>query len=497
MRLPIQGHKWEFEFQQRDDNLPLLSYAYLQSFKKDFVKILKLPIHRFDYFFSATNKGFIKKETKKQILDHFSKCSSSQKYLKYYYQGTAASTQRLGQFVRKNRRVLNDPPAENQELAGLFDDFIECFTNFVPWFYAPWYFIENNILSDKVKQLLMKHSGELAIHDQINSAMLALTYPTKKLVFQEEQEHFYKLVLLAQKLPNFSTNIKFQKLATKYLKRYDWINSFLLLPRNLLDYYQLEKRVKSAIKNKFTEEYAKQIRARKKELLVTRRLIKKLHKDKRLLGWIRWTRAYGWILSSSVEQVLKHTSKIQPLLKAIARKLHIKFEDIGYFTSNEIMVGLKTGKLNSTLIHQRRIGYMSFIQRNKIIIFSGKNAKAISDELEKNILAELESSNSVRGQATYPGLLKGKVRIATRAQDSKELKTGEILITSMTTPDYVPAMRLAGAIVTDEGGLLCHAAIVSRELGKPCIVGTKIATKIFKNGDTIEVDAHKGIVRRL
>jgi pyruvate,water dikinase len=65
----------------------------------------------------------------------------------------------------------------------------------------------------------------------------------------------------------------------------------------------------------------------------------------------------------------------------------------------------------------------------------------------------------------------------------------------MTTPDFVPAMRKAVAIITDEGGITCHAAIVSRELGKPCIIGTKIATKALKDGDVVEVDADNGVVR--
>lgn len=67
----------------------------------------------------------------------------------------------------------------------------------------------------------------------------------------------------------------------------------------------------------------------------------------------------------------------------------------------------------------------------------------------------------------------------------------------MTSPEYVPAMKRSGAVITDEGGLLSHAAIVARELGKPCIVGTKIATKVLKDGDLVEVDANKGVVRKV
>lgn len=69
------------------------------------------------------------------------------------------------------------------------------------------------------------------------------------------------------------------------------------------------------------------------------------------------------------------------------------------------------------------------------------------------------------------------------------------MVCVMTLPDYVSAMKLAKAIITDEGGITCHAAIISRELGIPCIVGTKIATKILKDGDLVEVDADRGIIK--
>lgn len=67
----------------------------------------------------------------------------------------------------------------------------------------------------------------------------------------------------------------------------------------------------------------------------------------------------------------------------------------------------------------------------------------------------------------------------------------------MTTPDFVPAMKKAAAVITDEGGITCHAAIMSRELGIPCVIGTKIATKVLRDGDLVEVDAEKGVVRIL
>ena len=82
-------------------------------------------------------------------------------------------------------------------------------------------------------------------------------------------------------------------------------------------------------------------------------------------------------------------------------------------------------------------------------------------------------------------------------QEIKKVKINNILVATMTTPEYVPAMRKASAFITDEGGITCHAAIVGREMEKPCIIGTKIATKVLKDGDEVEVNTEKGIVKIL
>ena len=76
-----------------------------------------------------------------------------------------------------------------------------------------------------------------------------------------------------------------------------------------------------------------------------------------------------------------------------------------------------------------------------------------------------------------------------------KISVGDILVSPMTRPDFVPAMKKAVAFITDEGGITCHAAIVAREMKKPCIIGTKIATQLLKDGMEVEVDANKGIVK--
>lgn len=120
-------------------------------------------------------------------------------------------------------------------------------------------------------------------------------------------------------------------------------------------------------------------------------------------------------------------------------------------------------------------------------------------ELEIKLEEEKVKDNveEIKGQPASTGHAKGIVKLVLESHHIGELKEGEVLVTEMTTPEFVPAMKKAVAIVTDEGGVTCHAAIVSRELGRPCIIGTKIATQVLKDGDEVEVDADSGVVKIL
>ena len=106
----------------------------------------------------------------------------------------------------------------------------------------------------------------------------------------------------------------------------------------------------------------------------------------------------------------------------------------------------------------------------------------------------LEQDILVRGMGVSPGQGIGRVRIMLNIKDMSGFKEGDVLVTEMTTPDWVPAMRIASAVITNLGGKTCHAAIVSRELGVPCIVGTENGTKVLKDGDLVTVDGQRGLV---
>ena len=127
----------------------------------------------------------------------------------------------------------------------------------------------------------------------------------------------------------------------------------------------------------------------------------------------------------------------------------------------------------------------------------GKEAEEFSKTQIKRIQkGEQELSvKEIKGTTACIGQARGVVKIINVPNDMDKMEYGNILVSTATTPSVVPAMKKAAAIVTDEGGLTCHAAIVSRELKIPCVVGTKIATKVLKDGMMVEVDANQGIVK--
>ncbi|NVL91048.1 MAG: phosphoenolpyruvate synthase [Desulfobacterales bacterium] len=108
------------------------------------------------------------------------------------------------------------------------------------------------------------------------------------------------------------------------------------------------------------------------------------------------------------------------------------------------------------------------------------------DFVEEHILA--------KGMGVSPGRGSGKVKIMLDIKEMSNFKKGDVLVTEMTTPDWVPAMKLASAVVTNLGGKTCHAAIVSRELGVPCVVGCENATKVLKNDEMVTVNGQRGLI---
>jgi len=183
------------------------------------------------------------------------------------------------------------------------------------------------------------------------------------------------------------------------------------------------------------------------------------------------------------------------LAKEAARRHGLKVADILLYTDEEMTALLREGrKARADAMRLRKRGYALITINGKQTLLTGLRFR----ELYKKIVLT-KRVGILYGRTAMGGRARGPARLLRhdRRDLSKRVaafKPGEILVTEMTRPDTVLACRKAAAIVTDEGGIACHAAIISRELGIPCVVGTKDATRSIKDGDIIEVNADDGIV---
>lgn len=119
-------------------------------------------------------------------------------------------------------------------------------------------------------------------------------------------------------------------------------------------------------------------------------------------------------------------------------------------------------------------------------------------KMEKEYIVKSNKVDQIQGRmASLGGIIRGRAKVCLDKKDIGKVKRGDILVAQFTTPDFVPAMEKAAAIVADQGGLSSHAAIVSRELGVPCVIATENGTRVIKDNDLLEIDARRGIIKIL
>jgi len=316
--------------------------------------------------------------------------------------------------------------------------------------------------------------------NQIKEIAMSLVFNETKSVFLKRQIDLWKLAVLRR-----NNQLKDSHVAN-FIKEYEWVGMMFLIFRPLT-----AEDVTSEINSvsdperelgRIEQVYSDHIRERNNWL-------KEINPDQNFSHLIDLLKE-----SSLVEtEVLKNFQLFQfryyDLLGRIAQKLSIDYNHLIYCTVDEISVALEKHqpfpKL-SALDQRDQIGFSFFLHDGQIKMdFPFENDNKLGDLKE------------VKGMCASRGLARGTVRVVFDINQIDKVKEGDILVTGMTTPNFVVAMKRAGAIVTNDGGITCHAGIVSRELGKPCVIGTKIATEVLRDGDLVEVDANSGIVKKL
>jgi phosphohistidine swiveling domain-containing protein len=207
---------------------------------------------------------------------------------------------------------------------------------------------------------------------------------------------------------------------------------------------------------------------------------------------------YAFLRTDRIDAWKEAMSALTPFVEHLAKIIGdgCTIEDAGelfYFEIVDLLqkgTKITTDELKARAAHK---GIFVYIPVNKGLF--------VQDSIEKEKLLSLifseKHTEELKGTVACKGRATGPAKVILTDADFKGFNKGDVLVATWTEPKYTPIMKLASAIVTDEGGLTSHAAIVSRELNIPCVIGTKNATKVLKTGDTVEVDAIQGVIKIL
>ncbi len=380
---------------------------------------------------------------------------------------------------------LNFKKLTNKELYKYLKDFYDLEIRF-------WLIVHVPEIANWGGEYLLKNKLEKLFKDRANEYLEILSAPIKLSFFQQEELDLLKIGPIKDK------NEK-QKALENHTKKYFWIlNSYG--DNRILKKEYFEKKLKDLLKNSSPKTKIREIKNiienNKKR---KRRLIKKLKLNKEIIliadqlsqsiWWQDLRKGYIWRMNFYLDKFLKE----------IERRTNWNFSQLVWCWAYELLDILRGKKVNKKDILRRRKYYAFYGERGKIQASSSpelvKSLASIYLPTDTRKVKEIEGLVVSRGKKSR---IRGRVKtIKDPFKDNKKMRKGDILVAGMTSPEYIVAMRKAAAIITDHGGMTAHAAIVSRELKVPCIVGTKIATKVLKDGDKVEVDANEGIVRIL
>lgn len=328
---------------------------------------------------------------------------------------------------------------------------------------------------------------KLSEEEKIRNLSL-LSAPTRLSFYQEEERDLLKL-LARYRSKNYKSLLK------KHQEKYFWLeNSYYrtkVLPtdffaRRICEMQAKGVKPKDALRR--LQNHLKAAQSHKKKIcskLKNKGLIKKISEG--LSECIWWQ-------DQRKKYIFQYLHYLDLFVKETARRANLSPRIFDYAWPAEVTVSpypalvrlLKKRSQNPFVVH--------FGQNTKECLYQDKAKK-----IYKTFWQEVKSiQNEFKGLVVYAAAkpLVGQVYVIKNAQDINKFPAGKILVAAMTAPEYITAIRKAKAIITDTGGITCHAAIVSRELKVPCLVGTKIATQVLKNGDKIKIETKKGIVQK-
>ncbi len=381
----------------------------------------------------------------------------------------------------------------NKEIIQLCEEYVQLEKEMIGWGMFPVIMeIEHNLYTDFLTQLVDKKNKKLNTGVSVPESVAVLS------TFQGESEakrEQFQLMKLALQVKNQNALQKFQAEIKRHAVEFGWLTygyggpawgekefteSLVVLlnedvAKKLKEFENSEAEL--AKKVKFYENKLQLTPGEKEYFAIARDFMK------------------GKALRKEAMSLAAYAS--EPLHREIAKRLNLSFSQARLMLLNELKASLEGKPVDEKELNLRKKYVVFGVFRNgkDTLVLTGKEAEFLGNLIRVEKVAS--DISMLTGSCACIGKATGIVKIVNRPSDMAKMQKGDILVSYATTPDIVPAMKIASAIVADLGGLTSHAAIVSRELNVPCVIGTKIATRWLKDGDKVEVDASKGTVRKL
>ena len=364
--------------------------------------------------------------------------------------------------------------------------------------------ITKKIYTDWSQKIVKKQINDL---DSIVGLAKALSQ--QKIITKTELKNFYQQaapLLVSAHFPIFISDVlerEFEQILPRYSKStQDKIQKLIKTPAKELVHQKylnfIKKNNFEAAKNKFPwiKSYFMEIRPLEKKMFdddkkIARQVQKQVDikikgLDAKTKKLISVARLFVWFRDYRLYKITECFFYMHFALEKYSQKFNLSYDEIKQLTIDELL----SGKIHKFKIKERLKEFGIVMEKGDISVCTGSKL----EKLKRS--REILTDKVVKGSVAFQGKVQGVVRIATPYNFNK-VQAGDILVTSETTPESVQFIRKVKAIVTDEGGITCHAAIISREMKVPCIIGTKIATRVLKDGDLVEVDAYSGVVKIL
>ncbi|MDD5071703.1 MAG: PEP-utilizing enzyme [Patescibacteria group bacterium] len=361
-------------------------------------------------------------------------------------------------------------------------------------------YYEDNPIYRKMNEILKKKTKQKP--EKFADYLVILTNPPKSLETNKQEIAILELAEKIKKrrlgsraevLKKFrreleALNKRFNYLSFDFTNKTDWdINHYLKLALEKAG-SGLSLGVKIRELKNYEKETEKNFRKACQDIKLNKKEIK-VFDLVRNLGYYKWAREY---------EFQRSTRNFYLVLEEMGSRLGLNSLESKYIFIDEWEKLKSRGKELKKIAKARIKSSLIFISQEKgAEMLVGEKATKRFKKLSFAKERENQATAEIKGMPARAGKAEGVVKIINSKKDLPKMAKGNILVSRATNPELISAMKKAAAIITDEGGITCHAAIVSRELGIPCVVGTKIATQVFKDGDRVEVDANKGIVKKL